>query len=197
MARTYTGTESAYGSIPNLPTSGALSSNVYNILNSALGGNLGALTSGATDVIKNALTGTLSKAETDAMQKRRAEMAVLQGMPGAANIVGTALGNASIMDPANEIYRRQNQGIASLLNLLQGYSGTAALGPGQVQEQENAIAKYESAPQPAAAFAEQERLFNKYSSPALGTMRTSPWSKPSTPKFFIGSQPAPWSIARI
>ena len=155
-----------YGGIPNLPTSGSISNEVTGILNQAIP-NFSGLTEGASSIIGDAMSGQVPADVQRMIRDKAATQAVASGMPGAG--VGTLHGNLELRDLGLTSLGRQDQGFQDLLSMLQGFSGTVAPTVGQAQEQANASATYAAAPNPAAAAAEQERLFDKYSNPAAGT----------------------------
>lgn len=161
------GNRAAYGSIPVLPTTGQLTGSQMNILNSAIP-NFSGLTSTASSIISDALSGRVPADVQNLVRDKAAEQAVAAGMPGAS--AGTLFGNRELRDFGLTSIGQQQRGFQDLLSLLQGVSGTVAPTFGQAQEQENTRAIFAAAPDPAAAFAEQERLFDKYSTPAGGTV---------------------------
>ncbi len=161
------GYSSAYGGVPQLPTSAGLASNLQGIINQAIPGFNG-LTQSATNVIGSALGGQVPTDVRNIIADKAAAQAVSGGMPGSSSVTGTLFGNSGLRSLGLTSLGQQQQGVHDLLGMLQGYSGTVAPTFGQSQEQENARAQYAAAPNPTAAAAEQERLYNKYSNPALG-----------------------------
>lgn len=168
----------AYGSVPTLPTTGALQGNVSNILNSAIPGYSG-LSQGASSIIGDAMAGRLPGDVQNVIKSNAATQAVMSGMPGSSAVGGTLMGNRTLRDLGLTSLQRQDSGVRDLISMLQGVSGTAAPTFGQAQDQENARATFAAAPDPRAAAQEQERLFNKYSEPQLstqtGTSSQLPW----------------------
>jgi hypothetical protein len=163
------GYDPRFGGVPELPTSGQLSTNVQNILGQAIPGYQG-LTQSASGIIGDAMSGAVPGDVQRVINNAAATQAVRSGMPGSNQISGTLIGNRSLRDLGLTSLDRQDRGVKDFISLLQGVSGTAAPTFGQAQEQENARAQYSSAPNPASAAAEQERLYNKYANPAAGTM---------------------------
>lgn len=163
------GSAAAYGTKPVLPTTGALQTNLSGILNSAIP-NFSGLSGQASGIIGSALSGQLPPDVQNLIQDNAAAQAVMGGMPGSSRMSGTLFGNKTLRDLGTTSLARQDSGVKDLIGLLQGVSGAAAPTYGQAQEQENARAKYEAAPDPRAAAAEEERLYNKYSNPAAGTV---------------------------
>lgn len=157
----------AYGGIPQLPTGGDLAGNLQSIISQAIPGFSG-LTKSATGVIGSALSGELPGDVQSVIRNQAATQAAMSGMPGSNTRSGSLYGNRTLKDLGITSLQRQDQGVKDLLGLLQGYSGTVFPTFGQNQEQANAISQYSAAPNPAAAAAEEERLFNKYSNPAGG-----------------------------
>lgn len=164
-ARGYT---AAYGGVPTLPSTSALTSNLSNILNQTIP-NFNGLTSQASGIIGSAMSGQLPQDVQDVIQNAAATQAVSGGMPGSSRMGGSLYGNRSLRDLGLTSLQRQDKGFSDLISLLQGVSGTAAPTFGQAQEQDNAIAKYDAAPIPYAGAFEQERLYDKYANPAGGT----------------------------
>lgn len=162
------GYDPKYGGVPTLGTSGQLQGNLTNILNQAIPGYSG-LTQSASSIIGDSMEGKLPPDVQNVIRDASATQAVASGMPGSSNMSGTLSGNRTLRDLGITSLQRQDSGVKDFLSFLQGVSGTAAPTFGQLQEQENAIDQYASAPNPAAAAGEQERLFNKYSNPAGGT----------------------------
>lgn len=158
-----------YGSKPVLPSTQGLQSTMTNILNQAIP-NYSGLAQQSSSIIGDAMSGRLPPDVQNLIRDNAATQAVLGGMPGSSNISGSLYGNRTLRDLGLTSLGRQDQGFKDFISILQGVSGTAAPTFGQAQEQENAIAKFQAAPDPSAAAAEQERLFNKYSNPAAGTI---------------------------
>lgn len=161
------GNPAAYGSVPNLPTSGQLQGNVTDILNSAIPGYTG-LTQKASGLIGDAMSGKVPTDVQNLIQDQAAQQAVQSGMPGSSRISGSLMGNRVLRDLGITSLQRQDTGVKDLLGMLQGVSGTAAPTFGQLQQQENQRSEYAAAPDPTAAANEQERLFNKYSNQNFG-----------------------------
>lgn len=169
------GAGGAYGAVPNLPTSQQLQGNITGILNQAIPGYTG-LTQSASSIIGDSLSGKLPGDVQNLIRDQAATQAVAGGMPGSSQTSGTLYGNRTLRDLGLTSLQRQDAGVKDLIGMLQGVSGTAAPNFGQVQDQENARAEFAAAPDPAAAAGEQERLFNKYSTPARGTGGSdNPW----------------------
>lgn len=164
-----TGGAAAYGKVPQLPTTQALQSNLTNILGQAIP-NFSGMSQQASGIIGSALSGQLPPDVQNLIQDRAATMAVSGGMPGSSNTQGTLFGNRGLRDLGLTSLQRQDSGVKDLIGFLGGVSGAAAPTFAQAQDQENAIAKYASAPDPSAAAAEQARLYDKYSNPAAGTV---------------------------
>ena len=156
-----------YGGVPQLPGTGQVSSNVSNILNTAIPGYSG-LTRTASSSIADAMAGKLPQDVQDVIQNNAAEQAVLGGMPGSSRINGTLFGNKSLRDLGVTSLQQKQQGLNDFLSLLRGVSGTVAPTYGQAQEQLDQQSGFQAAPIPSQAQTEQERLFNKYSNPAAG-----------------------------
>lgn len=161
------GYDPRYGGIPQLPTSAGLASNLSSILNQAIPGFNG-LTQSASGIIGSALKGEVPTDVRNVIADAAAARAVGGGMPGSSTRTGTLFGNASLRDLGLTSLQQQQTGIHDLLSTLGAYSGTVAPTFGQAQEQENARSQYAAAPVPAAAAAEQERLYNKYANAAIG-----------------------------
>lgn len=159
------GYSDVYGGVPVLPSTGQLASNLTGILNQAIP-NFSGLTGQASGIIGSAMSGQLPQDVQDVIQNAAATQAVMGGMPGSSRISGSLYGNRTLRDLGLTSLQRQDKGVTDLISLLQGVSGTAAPTFGQAQEQENARAKYEAAPEPAAAATEQQRLYDKYANPA-------------------------------
>lgn len=175
------GGSDAYGSKPVLPTTGQLQTDITGILNQAIP-NFSGLSGQASSIIGDAMSGRLPQDVQNLIQDRAATQAVMGGLPGTSNLSGSLFGNRTLRDLGITSLGQQQQGVKDLISLLQGFSGVAAPTFAQAQEQANAIAKYESAPDPSAAAAEQERLYNKYSNPAAGSggrgMTDAEWNSP-------------------
>jgi hypothetical protein len=176
----------AYGTVPVLPTSDQLGTSVLDILNKAIP-NFSNLVSGASNNIASSTSGTLSPDVQDLLARSAASQAVAGGMPGTSNISGSLYGNKSLRDLGITSTQRQDQGLSDLIKLLSGISGNVTPNVAQTQEQENARAKYAAAPDPQEAVTEQERLFDKYSNPALGTISGGS-NTPSNPMTFYSAR---------
>lgn len=137
-----------------------------NILEQAIPGFSG-LTSGASQIIQDAMSGRVPGDVQRIIRDRAAVQAQASGMPGAG--AGSLHGNLELRDLGLTSLGQKQQGFNDLLQMLTGFSGTAAPTFGQLQDNETSRAVLSAAPDPAAAAAEQERLFNKYSRPAAGT----------------------------
>lgn len=182
----------AYGKIPQLPTTQALQSNLTNILGQAIP-NFSGLSSQASGVIGSALSGKLPTDVQNLIRDNAAARAVTGGMPGTSNISGSLYGNRTLRDLGLTSLQRQDSGVKDLISFLGGVSGAAAPTFGQAQEQENAIVKFAAAPDPSSAAAEEERLYNKYSNPAAGTVASGPANirpEVNKPTYYSWSGPA-------
>lgn len=166
---TVRGYNPAYGGVPVLPTGQQLQSNITGILNQAIPGFNG-LTNSASSIIGDSMSGKLPTDVQNLISDRSATQAVASGMPGSSNTGNTLFGNRTLRDLGLTSLARKDQGVKDLIGLLQGFSGAATPTVGQLQDQDNSKAEFDSAPLPAEAAKEQERLYDKYSNPAAGTV---------------------------
>lgn len=143
------GTNPVFGSVPKLPTASATQQSVSDIINSVIPG-FSDLTSQAGGIIRNLMNGQLSQETQHNIRNSAATQAAASGMPGNVGS-GSLYGNRTLRDIGRTTEQQQQQGLSDLLSLLTGVSGTAALTPAQVQDQGNAIAKYQAAPIPEYA----------------------------------------------
>jgi len=159
-----TGYNPAVGGVPNLPSSSQLSQSQLGILNNAIPG-FSNLTNSATGIIGSALSGQVPQDVQQQIQDASAAQAVMGGQPGTNMTSGTNFGNSYLKNLGLTSLGQNQTGMNDLLSLVQGYSGTVNPTMAQNQEQTNAQAQYAAAPQPAAAFNEQQALYQKYSAP--------------------------------
>lgn len=139
-----------FGGVPNLPSAGAVQGDLSSILNGAIPGFSG-LSQNASGYIDDLMGGRLPPSVINEIQDAGAAQAVASGIPGASRDFGSVFGNEVLRNIGTAAETRKQKGFSSLLDLLRSYSGTAALTPGQVQDQGNSRAMYDSAPIPSYA----------------------------------------------
>ena len=143
----------AYGGVPVLQTPQELQSQLTGIINTAIPGYSG-LSQQGSNYISQLMSGKLPTDVQNAIQDKAATYGVTSGMPGS----GLAR-NRSLRDLGLTSLQAQQTGFGDLVNFLQGSSGTSALTPGQLAEQQNAAAQYAAAPDPMAAALKQIQTY--------------------------------------
>lgn len=160
-----------FGGVPNLPGAGQTQGTVNSVINSAIPGFSG-LTQTGTQLIDDLMNGKLPQGVVNDIQDAGAIQAAAGGMPGASRDFGSVFANEILRNVGTASQERKQRGFTNLLDMLRSYSGTAALTPGQVADQGNTKAMYDSAPIPSYAIPymmDQYRSASMASSPASGS----------------------------
>lgn len=153
-----------FGGKPRIKTPGQVQGDVSSILDSVIPGFSG-LSGTASKYLDDLMNGRLPPSVVNEIQDAGAAQAVAGGMPGGSREWGNTFAQGVLRNIGGAAEERKTKGLSGLLSMLQGYSGTAALTPAQVQDQSNTRAIYDSAPVPAYAI---PYMMNTYKNAAGG-----------------------------
>lgn len=165
------GGSAAYGSKPQ-PIS---MPNAFGDL-SAIYPNLSGTNSQVSQNILNELTGQLSPSTINNIRNNAASFGVSSGMPASQFQGYSGLANLGLTTE-----KLQGQGLNDYLNAITGINKTQTVDPALQTEVNTQNSVWQAAPDPAAAAAAQQNLFEKYlaklQSPAGGTglISSAPW----------------------
>lgn len=143
---------------------------------SAIYPNLSGTNSQVSQNILNELTGQLSPSTINNIRNNAASFGVSSGMPGSQFQGYSGLANLGLTTE-----KLQGQGLSDYLNAITGINKTQTVDPALQTEVNTQNSVWQAAPDPAAAAAAQQSLFDKYlaklSSPAGGTglISSVPW----------------------